>query len=182
MIEIDNTAFVHPAAVQHGNVDVGAYSSLWPCSVIRGDLGPAKVGRFTSIQDNCMVHAGIVGDFVTVAHGAVIHGCTIGNKCMIGINTVIQDFAIIGEGSIVAAGAVVLEKQMVPPNSLVMGVPGKIKAGGPGQLAKITSNALFYAALAQLYKHDEDVTSLEALNEKVEQLQKWADLYGIGDA
>lgn len=181
MIEIDTTAFIHPASVQHGNVNVGAYSSLWPCSVIRGDLGPARVGRFTSIQDNCMVHAGIVGDFVTVAHGAVIHGCTIGNKCMIGIGTVIQDFAVIGEGSIVAAGSVVLEKQIVPPNSLVMGVPGKIRDGRPGQLEKITSNALYYAALAQLYKQNEDVTSLDALNKKVAQLQEWADLYGIGD-
>jgi carbonic anhydrase/acetyltransferase-like protein (isoleucine patch superfamily) len=179
MIEIDDTAFVHPASVQHGNVSVGAYSSLWPCSVIRGDFAPARVGRFTSIQDNSMVHAGIVGDCVTVAHGAVIHGCIIENNCMIGIGTVIQDFAVIGEGSIVAAGAVVLEKQTVPPNSLVMGVPGKVREGQQGQLEKITSNALYYAALAQLYRLGENVTSLTALNKKVAELKagSWGDFH-----
>ena len=172
MINIDRTAFVHASSVQHGNVNVGAYSSLWPSSVIRGDFAPAKVGKFTSIQDNCMVHTGTVGDFVTVAHGAVIHACTVKDRCMIGINTVIQDFAVIGEGSIVAAGAVVLEKQVIPPNSLVMGVPGKIREGLPGQMDKIKNNALFYSALAQLYKQGEDVTSGEALNRKVAELSK----------
>jgi len=78
MIEIDTTVFIHSASVQHGNVKVGA-AGLWPCSVIRGDLGPARVSRFTNIQDNYVVHAGIVGDFVTVAHGTIIHGCTLGN-------------------------------------------------------------------------------------------------------
>ena len=172
MIEIDPTTFIHPSSIQHGNVCVGEYSSLWPGSVIRGDFAPVRVGKFTSVQDNCMVHTGTIGDYVTVAHGAVIHACAVESNCMIGINTVIQDFAVIGEGSIVAAGAVVLERQVVPPNSLVMGIPGKIREGSEGQLDKIKNNALFYAALAQLYKLGEDVTSGEALNVKVLALTK----------
>lgn len=180
-IEIDSTAFVHPASLQHGNVCVGAYTGLWPGSVIRGDFRPAHIGRFTSIQDNCMVHTGTVGDFVTVAHGAVIHGCTVEDKCMIGINAVIQDFAVIGAGTIVAAGAVVLERQVVPPHSLVMGVPGKVREGRPDQLKKITGNALTYAALAQLYKAGTDVTSIEALTEKAAELLGPAEDVGIGD-
>jgi carbonic anhydrase/acetyltransferase-like protein (isoleucine patch superfamily) len=175
VIKIDPATFVHPASVQHGNVSVGAYSSLWPCSVIRGDFAPVSVGKFTSIQDGCMVHTGSVGDFVTVAHGAVIHACAVENNCMIGINTVIQDFATIGEGTIVAAGAVVLEKQVIPPNSLVMGVPGKVRKGFPGQMEKITNNALYYAALAQLYKENKDVTSIDAINEKAMELLKWLE-------
>ena len=130
-IDISDTVFVHPASVQQGNVTVGDYSSLWPCSVIRGDMGPAKVGKFTSIQDNCMVHAGQVGDFVTVAHGAVVHVSTIKDNCMVGIGAIVQDYAMIGEGSIVAAGSVVLEGQNIPPNSIVMGVPAKVKKAWP---------------------------------------------------
>jgi carbonic anhydrase/acetyltransferase-like protein (isoleucine patch superfamily) len=175
-IDIPATVFVHPESVQHGDVAVGDYSSLWPCSVIRGDMGPASVGKFTSIQDNSMVHAGRVGDFVTVAHGAVVHVSTVEDHCMIGIGVIIQDYAVIGEGSIVAAGSVVLEGRNIPPNSIVMGVPAKVKEGARPSLEKITGNALYYAALAQLYKDGGDVTSTGLIAAKLEELRKTAGL------
>jgi carbonic anhydrase/acetyltransferase-like protein (isoleucine patch superfamily) len=175
-VDISDTAFVHPSSIQHGNVTIGDYAGLWPCSVIRGDMGPAKVGKFTSIQDNCMVHAGSVGDFVTVAHGAVVHVSTVKDNCMVGIGAIIQDHAVIGEGSIVAAGSVVLEGRNIPPNSIVMGVPAKVKEGVRAPLEKITGNALYYAALAQLYKDGGDVTSTGLIAAKVEELRKIAGL------
>lgn len=172
MTNISETAFVHPSSVQHGDVMVGDYAGLWPCSVMRGDMGPVSVGKFTSIQDNCMVHAGTVGDFVTIAHNAVVHVATVKDKCMVGIGAIIQDYAVIGEGSIVAAGAVVLERQQVPPGSIVMGVPGKVKAGVTPDLERITGNALYYAALAQIYKEGGDVTDKNDIAGRVEELRR----------
>ncbi len=172
MTKISDTTFVHPSSVQHGAVTVGDYCGLWPCSVMRGDMGPVSVGKFTSIQDNCMVHAGTIGDFVTIAHNAVVHVSTIKDKCMIGIGAIIQDYAVIGEGSIVAAGAVVLERQQVPPGSIVMGLPAKVKQGAAPNLGRITGNALYYAALAQIYKEGRDVTDIKDIAKRVEELRK----------
>jgi carbonic anhydrase/acetyltransferase-like protein (isoleucine patch superfamily) len=127
------TAFVDASAQVIGDVDIGAESSVWMCAVIRGDVHWIKVGKRTSIQDGSVVHAMTgthptsIGDNVTVGHAAVIHGCTIENQCLIGMGAILLNGSHVGAGSIVAAGTLLVEGQKVPPRSLVMGSPGKVK-------------------------------------------------------
>src|SRR5437588_3153692 len=127
------TAFIDASAQVIGNVEVGEESSVWMCAVIRGDVHWIKVGKRTSIQDGTVVHAMTgthptsIGDNVTVGHAAVIHGCTIEDQCLIGMGAILLNGAHVGAGSIVAAGTLLVEGQQVPPRSLVMGSPGKVK-------------------------------------------------------
>ena len=130
---VDASAFVDSSAQVIGDVEIGAESSVWMCAVVRGDVHSIRVGRRTSIQDGTVVHAmtgthpTTIGDNVTIGHAAVIHGCTIENQCLIGMGAILLNGAHIGAGSIVAAGALVTENTKVPPKSLVMGSPGKVK-------------------------------------------------------
>ena len=114
-MDFPDTAFVHPASSQTGEVSVGEYSSLWPSSSIRGDFNFIKIGKFSSVQDCCVLHATpyysvTVGDFVTIGHGAVLHACVIEDECVSGMHATVLDGAVIGKGSIVAPGAVVRER------------------------------------------------------------------------
>ena len=130
---IDPTAFIAQGAVVAGNVSLGKESSIWYNTVVRGDVGRVTIGKNTNIQDLCMLHMTtdvsdlIIGDEVTVGHHVVLHGCTIQARCLIGMGAVILDNAVIGRGSVVASGAVVTEKAVIPPNSLVVGMPAKVK-------------------------------------------------------
>jgi carbonic anhydrase/acetyltransferase-like protein (isoleucine patch superfamily) len=127
------TAFVDASAQVIGDVEIGEESSVWMCAVVRGDVHWIKVGKRTSIQDGTIVHAMTgthptsIGDNVTVGHAAVIHGCTIEDQCLIGMGAILLNGSHVGAGSIVAAGALLVEGQTVPPRSLVMGSPGKVK-------------------------------------------------------
>ena len=127
------SAFIDTSAQIIGDVEVGEESSVWMCAVIRGDVHWIKVGKRTSIQDGTIVHAMTgthptsIGDNVTVGHAAVIHGCTIENQCLIGMGAILLNGSHVGAGSIVAAGTLLVEGQKVPPRSLVMGSPGKVK-------------------------------------------------------
>ena len=127
------TAFVDASAQVIGDVEVGEESSVWMCAVIRGDVHWIKVGKRTSIQDGTIVHAMTgthptsIGDNVTIGHAAVIHGCTVEHQCLIGMGAILLNGAHVGAGSIVAAGTLLVEGQKVPPRSLVMGSPGKVK-------------------------------------------------------
>jgi carbonic anhydrase/acetyltransferase-like protein (isoleucine patch superfamily) len=127
------TAFIDDSAQVIGDVEIGEESSVWMCTVIRGDVHWIKVGKRTSIQDGTVVHAMTgthptsIGDNVTVGHAAVIHGCTIENQCLIGMGAILLNGAHVGAGSIVAAGTLLTEGMKVPPKSLVMGSPGKVK-------------------------------------------------------
>ena len=128
---IHPAAWVAPGAFVRGDVTIGEQSNIWYNAVLRGDQEKITVGKATT-QDCCVLHgdAGcdvVVGDYVTVGHGAVLHGCTVEDNCLIGMNAVVLDHAVIGEGSIVGAGAVVASGTLVPPTSLVVGVPGKVK-------------------------------------------------------
>ena len=130
---VHSTAFVDASAQVIGDVEIGEESSVWMCAVIRGDVHWIKVGKRTSIQDGTIVHAmtgthpTTIGDNVTVGHAAVIHGCTIEDQCLIGMGAILLNGARVGAGSIVAAGTLLVEGQRVPPRSLVMGSPGKVK-------------------------------------------------------
>ncbi len=129
--KIDEEAFVAPQVFLSGDVRVGQYSSLWPGVVARGDVNYISVGKCSNVQDLTCLHVAddypcIIGDYVTIGHGAVIHGCEIGDHVLIGMNATVLTGAKIGSGSIIAAGALVREKEVIPPNSLVVGMPGKV--------------------------------------------------------
>ena len=130
---IHPTGFVDDSAQVIGDVEIGEESSVWMCAVLRGDVHRIRVGRRTNIQDGTIVHVmtgthpTTIGDNVTIGHGAIVHGCTIDNQCLIGVGAILLNGAYVGSGSIVAAGALLVEGQRVPPKSLVMGSPGKVK-------------------------------------------------------
>ena len=127
------SAFVDISAQVIGDVHVGAESSLWMNVVVRGDVNSIRVGARTNIQDLTLVHVmrethpTVIGDNVTVGHSAVVHGCTIEDRCLIGMGAILLNGCRIGTGSIVAAGTLVPEGMVVPPGSMVMGVPGKVR-------------------------------------------------------
>src|ERR1041385_5080254 len=116
-----------------GDVTIGENSSVWMNAVVRGDVYALKIGKNSSIQDCSVLHGMrdkygvIVGDWVTVGHSVTLHGCTIGDRCLIGMGSVILNNVRIGEGSIIAAGTVIPEGTIIEPHSLWMGVPGKFK-------------------------------------------------------
>jgi carbonic anhydrase/acetyltransferase-like protein (isoleucine patch superfamily) len=130
---IDPSAFVDVSAQVIGDVHVGPESSVWMNVVVRGDVNTIRIGARTNIQDLTMVHVmrethpTVIGDNVTVGHSAVVHGCSIANRCLIGMGAILLNGCQIGEGSIVAAGALVPEGMVVPPGSMVMGVPAKVR-------------------------------------------------------
>jgi carbonic anhydrase/acetyltransferase-like protein (isoleucine patch superfamily) len=125
-------SFVAATAVLIGETILTEETSIWFGAILRGDINSIHIGRFTNIQDNSVIHVSgdaptTIGDYVTVGHGAIIHGSTIGDGCLIGMGSIILDKAVIGEGSLIAAGALIKERQIVPPGSLVAGNPGVVK-------------------------------------------------------
>ena len=131
--QIAATAYIDPAAVIIGDVLIGNESSVWPCTVIRGDVHWIRIGKRTNIQDLSMLHVMrdewplTMGDDITVGHSVTLHGCKIESRCLIGMGAIILNGAHIGEGSIIAAGTLIPERTLIPAGSLVMGSPGKVK-------------------------------------------------------
>ena len=128
---VDPTAFVHPRAVLIGDVTIGADSYVAPGASLRGDMGRIVMGRASSFQDNCVAHtfAGeelIIGDYVNIGHGAVLHGCTVRDHALVGMHAVVMDGAEIGEYSFVAGLSFVRARFMVPPRTLAAGIPAKL--------------------------------------------------------
>ena len=129
---VAESAYIAPTATLVGDVRVGDNSSIWYGSVLRGDINYISIGKASNLQDGVIGHLAddfplLVGDFVTVGHGAILHACEIGDECLIGMNSTILDGCKIGRQSIVAAGTVVPVGMEVPEGSLVAGVPGKFK-------------------------------------------------------
>lgn len=131
--KIDPTAFIEPSAQIIGDVEIGEQSSVWFNSVIRGDVNPIRIGRRTNIQDLSMVHVTKdrtqtkLGDDVTVGHHVVLHGCRIGNRVLVGMGAILMDEVEVGDDCIVAAGALLTPGTQVPPGSLVVGSPARVK-------------------------------------------------------
>lgn len=155
---IADDVFVAPNAVIIGDVEVGPGSSIWFGAVLRGDIGPIRVGRRTNLQDNVVVHLDrdaptTIGDDVTIGHGAIVHGTTIGSGTQIGMGAVVLSRSCIGEGSLIAAGAVVLEDAQIPAGSVVMGVPAKIRRGvTPEEREALLRRAAVYEQRGAAYR------------------------------
>jgi carbonic anhydrase/acetyltransferase-like protein (isoleucine patch superfamily) len=130
--KIDKSVYIAPSADIIGDVVIGENSSVWFGAVLRGDIDYIKIGKNTSIQDNAVIHVTgnkyptIVKDNVVVAHGAILHGCTIEDGVMVGMGAIVLDNAVIGKNSIVAAGALVKSGDIVPENVIVAGIPAKV--------------------------------------------------------
>ncbi len=130
--KIDKTAYIEETALIIGDVEIGAYSSIWFYSVVRGDVNYIRIGEKTNVQDGCILHVTlnkfplIIGNRVTIGHGAILHGCTIQDHCLIGMGAKILDGAVIEPYSLVAAGSLVREGFTVPSGYMVAGVPARI--------------------------------------------------------
>ena len=155
---VDESAFVAPSATLIGDVELGTDSSAFYGVVVRGDTAPIRVGSGTNLQDNVVLHADpgfptTVGNGVSVGHGAVVHGCTVEDNCLIGMGATVMNGAVIGEGSLIAGGAVVLEGASIPPRSLVAGVPAKVRRGlSDEEYEGVRQNAAHYVELARAHK------------------------------
>ena len=143
-----------------GDVEIGDFSSVWFNAVIRGDRNSIKVGNRTNIQDNVVIHVDSINgvqveDYVSVGHGAVLHGCKIGNNVLIGMNSTVLNGAEIGKNSIVGANALISEGKKFPESSLIIGVPGKIRRETEDEEIKsIAKNATEYVKSVIEYREE----------------------------
>ena len=158
MPNIDKSAFIHPQSFIAGDVAIGKRVSVWPFVSIRGDSDKITIGDDSNVQDGCVIHVddGVpcsIGKRVGIGHRAIVHGATIADDVLIGMGAVLLNRVQVGSGSIIAAGAVVREGFVVPPNSLVMGVPGKIvRETTPDERARIARTVEAYIELQERYK------------------------------
>ncbi|QEH33308.1 2,3,4,5-tetrahydropyridine-2,6-dicarboxylate N-acetyltransferase [Aquisphaera giovannonii] len=152
---IDATAFLAPGVIVMGDVHVGPGSSVWYQSVIRGDTERIRIGARTNIQDFTMVHADpgipcLIGDRVTVGHRVILHGCVVGDDCLIGMGAILLNSVKVGAGSLIGAGALLTERMDVPPGSLVLGSPARVvKPLGDGMRDRLERTWRHYAELAR---------------------------------
>jgi len=156
------SAFLAEGSVVTGDVEVGDGSSLWFGTVVRGDVNFVRIGARTNVQDQCVVHVTggkhptIIGDDVTVGHRAVLHGCTIRDRCLVGIGAIVLDGAVVGPDAMVGAGALVPPGMVVPSGKLVLGAPAKVKRDLTAEeIASLRASAASYAGYAARYRAGE---------------------------
>ena len=155
--QIPSSTYVAHSADVVGNVVLGNDVSVWHNSVIRGDFNSIVVEDSSNIQDNSVLHVDSneplhIGTNTTIGHGCIIHGCTIGNSCLIGMGSLIMNRAMIGSNCIIGAGTLITQDTKIPDNSIVLGRPGKIsKQISQSDLEYINSNAKAYVALKNKY-------------------------------
>ena len=155
---IPTSCFIEETGVVIGDVVLGEYCSVWFHAVVRGDVHFIRIGDRTNVQDLCMLHVThdthplIIGNEVTIGHGAILHGCTIKNRVLIGMGAIVMDGAVIEEDSIVGAGTLVIEGTIVPPKSVILGSPGRVRrAVSESELAWIKESAENYVGYANQY-------------------------------
>ena len=130
---VHQTAYVDESAQVIGDVEIGEASSVWMNAVIRGDVHRIRIGRRSNVQDGTIVHvmrgthATTIGDDVTIGHGVIVHGCTLGDRILVGMGAILLNGVDVGDDCIVAAGTLLTENSQIPPRSLVMGSPGKVR-------------------------------------------------------
>ena len=156
---IPESVFLAPSVNVIGDVILGEETSLWFGTVVRGDIHYIRIGRCTNVQDNCTIHVTeqlyptIVGEEVTVGHNAVLHGCVVQDRCLIGMGAVVMDDVEVGEGSLVAAGAVVTPGTKIAPGSLYGGVPARyLRQVTAEEFQEIIDRAEEYRQMARKYK------------------------------
>ncbi|HUT27962.1 MAG TPA: gamma carbonic anhydrase family protein [Methanomassiliicoccales archaeon] len=154
---VERKVYVDPTAVIIGDVELEEGVSIWPTAVLRGDASSIRVGAGSNVQEGAVLHTGpdfptVIGKFVTIGHGAVINGAIVGDRCIIGINSTILDGAIIGDECIVGANALVTSMSVIPPRSVVMGLPGKVVRHNDSSIReKAERSALSYQRLKDRY-------------------------------
>jgi carbonic anhydrase/acetyltransferase-like protein (isoleucine patch superfamily) len=151
--------YIAPTASVIGKIEIGDFSSLWPNVSARGDVNWISIGKRTNIQDNTVLHVTqdthplSVGDDVTVGHGCILHGCTIKDRCLIGMGSVVLDGAQVGPDAIVGAGSVVKQGEIIPPGTLYLGVPARFKRDlSKDELAAVLASSKDYRELAAGYR------------------------------
>lgn len=156
---IHETVYVAEGAAIIGDVTIGRDASVWYNAVIRGDLNSITIGERSNIQDGCVLHVAEdpcairIGHDVTVGHGAIVHGCTLGDSCLIGMGAVVLDRARIGRYSLIGAGTLVRENAEFPEGVLVVGVPGKVaRTLTDGEKRMIEESARHYMELARMHR------------------------------
>jgi carbonic anhydrase/acetyltransferase-like protein (isoleucine patch superfamily) len=155
---VDATAYVAESADVIGRVRIEAHASVWSCAAIRGDNDQIILGENSNVQEGAVLHADpgfplTIGKNVTVGHQAMLHGCTIGDGALVGIQAVVLNGAVIGKNCLVGAGALVTEGKEFPDNSLILGAPAKaVRTLSPEDVAKMQRAATGYISKAQLFK------------------------------
>jgi carbonic anhydrase/acetyltransferase-like protein (isoleucine patch superfamily) len=157
-IAAGSRVFIAGNATVIGDVTLGDDASVWFGAVVRADRDSIAIGAESNVQDNAVVHTTpgfpvTIGSQVSVGHGAILHGCTIRDRVLVGMGAIVLNGAVVGEGSIIGAGAVVTEGKEIPPGSLVLGVPGRVvKETDEKQREGIVKNATVYSKLAGRYR------------------------------
>lgn len=155
---VDHTAWIAPTATLVGSVTIEAGASIWYGAVVRADNEPIVIGARTNVQDNCTFHVDAgrpvtLGEGVSIGHGAVVHGATIGDNVLVGMGAIVMNGAVIGDESMIAAGALVTEGMDVPPRSLVAGVPGKVRRElSEAEVENLYKNARIYEEHRDLHR------------------------------
>ncbi len=152
---VHESVVVFKGTVVDGKVNIGEKSSVWFNAVVRGDIEPLNIGKCSNIQDNCVLHSSKgyplnIGNLVSVGHAAVLHGCTVEDNCIIGMNATVLNGATINKNSIVGAGAVVTEGREFPEKSLIIGVPANaVRTLQKDEIENIKDNAVRYVEMAR---------------------------------
>jgi carbonic anhydrase/acetyltransferase-like protein (isoleucine patch superfamily) len=160
-VGIDSSAYIHPLAAVIGDVTLGARTSVWPGAVIRADSASIIVGADCNVQDGAVLHVDqgfplSVGARVSIGHRAVLHGATVEDDCLIGMGAVVLNRVVVGRGSIVGAGAVCGEGMVIPPDSVVLGVPGRVvRETTPDERERIRRTVSSYVELQERHRRGE---------------------------
>ena len=171
--QLDASVYVDQSAQVIGDVAIGPESSIWMNCVVRGDVHRIRIGARSNVQDGTVVHVmrgthpTTIGDDVTIGHGALIHGCTIEDRVLVGMGAIVLNGATVGTDSIVAAGTLVTEGAVIPPRSLVMGSPGKVRRTlSDEEVASILDYAVRYVGYRLDYMHDAPAPAARASEDR----------------
>ena len=177
---LNDPAYIDASAQVYGKVTIENGSSLWPNVVIRSEMHDVQIGKFTNIQDFVMIHIGYatptrIGDYCSITHHCTIHGCTIGDNCLIGINATIMDNCVIGDNCVIAGHTYLKDNTIIPDNSIVMGLPGKV-VRTQNSFVENRQNAMLYHRNALAYAKG-DHRTWEALADFDEEIQSINDAF-----
>ncbi|MGD9400905.1 MAG: gamma carbonic anhydrase family protein [bacterium] len=153
---LGESVYISPTACLIGKISIGDHSSVWPNVSARGDVNFIEIGRRTNVQDNTVLHVDanplIMGDDITVGHGCILHGCTIRERCLIGMGSIVLDGAVIGPDALVGAGSLVKQGEVVPPGTLYLGIPARrIRDLTDEEIKSIRASAEHYSEYALEY-------------------------------